>query len=283
MHYFNYKKVAEADHVTTIAPLFQSPLVQQWYFANQNTLKATTFDEFMVALRKHFLKSNWVDSICSKPLLSYQSADKSFDNWVESLETTNALLLNTSAVFSAAHLCKHIESHAVEDLHTFAKTSVVFDTKDFQQFKSLLSDVDSKQRRNCSQPKYEFKTCLSSCTRLSVTSHVPRIAGTPLVSGPSAGTITNSRRVLPKLTNAEQKLLSDNKGCLKCQKVNTGHFAKDCPAGFPNPSTYRNLVTGRNAVAAIIEAPSSSPDDNFVEVDNVAAVHSINALPFCLE
>ncbi len=71
MHYFDYKKVAEADHMTTVASSFQSPLVQQWYFANQNTLKGNSFNEFMVALRKRFLKSNWVDTIHSKLLCSY--------------------------------------------------------------------------------------------------------------------------------------------------------------------------------------------------------------------
>ncbi len=79
LHYFNYKRVAEANRVTMIALSFQSPLVQQWYFANQATLKAGSFDDFMVAVRKRFLWANWVNTIRSKLLRSYQTVDDCFD------------------------------------------------------------------------------------------------------------------------------------------------------------------------------------------------------------
>ncbi|PSR80007.1 hypothetical protein PHLCEN_2v6813 [Hermanssonia centrifuga] len=238
MHYFNYKKVAETDCVTTIAPSFQSPHVQQWYFANVNTLKANTFDD--------------------KLLRSYQSVDDSFDNWVESLETTNALLFNTTATFSDARLREHIESHATEDLRNLAESAAAIEIKGFQEFKALLSEADSKRRRVRAQRKLEIESILGSRTRSLGTSSAHRFtaaAGTPLNGGSSAGTNTNARHILPKLTEAEQKLLLENKGCLKCRKVNAGHFVKDCPIGFPNPTTYRNPVTGSNFIAATLDMP----------------------------
>ncbi len=122
-HHFNYRKVADPDKVTTIAPSLQSPTVQLWYFSNQTTLTTGTFVEFMAALRKRFLKKNWADNIRVKLLRSTQSEDDSFDTWVESLEASNALLMNTPAFFSEKRLREHIESHAFEDLRNLAETS----------------------------------------------------------------------------------------------------------------------------------------------------------------
>ncbi|PSR74302.1 hypothetical protein PHLCEN_2v9954 [Hermanssonia centrifuga] len=241
----------------------------------------------MTALRKRFLRANWVDTIRSKLLRLYQSVDNCFDTWVESLETTNALLLNTTAVFSNSRLREHIELHAVEDLRTFAESSTISEITNFQEFKYKLSEADSKRRRERAQRKHELESFLSARARpqsTSLYSRIPPGVGTPLNSGPAAGANANTRRALPKLTEGERKLLSENKGCLKCRKVNAGHFAKECPVGFPNPATYRNLVTGRNTVAAIVEAtPQAQDHDNdFVEIPPIAAIHGVNALSSCV-
>ncbi|THG93621.1 hypothetical protein EW026_g7664 [Hermanssonia centrifuga] len=161
------------------------------------------------------------------------------------------------------HLCEHIKSHTVEDLRTFAETSVVVEATDFQVYKGLLSEADSKQHRDRAQQKLELENFLSSCTQSLAASSAPRFmaaAGTPLNGGPSA----------------------ENKGCLKCQKVNTAHFAKNCPAGFPNPLTYRNLVTGYNTITAIVEVELTVVDNDFVKIPTVAAILSTNTLFLCI-
>ncbi len=175
----------------------------------------------------------------------------------------------------------------MEDLRTFAESSTVVDTKDFQEFKFKLSEADAKRRRDRAQRKHEFKSFLNTCSRSQPAPSSSRItvgAGTPLNGGPATGSNANARRALPKLTEAERKLLSENKGCLKCRKVNTGHFAKECPVGFLNPATYRNLITGRTSVAAIADVPTHDEDRDgiFVEVPHIAAIHGVNALSSCV-
>ncbi|THG93883.1 hypothetical protein EW026_g7469, partial [Hermanssonia centrifuga] len=152
-HHFNYRKVADSDKVTTIAPSLQSPTVQLWYFSNQATLTTGTFVEFMSALRKRFLKKNWADNIRVKLLRSTQAEDDSFDAWVESLELSNALLMNTTAFFSDKRLREHIESHAFEDLRNLAETSEVIALADFQEFKEALSEADCKRRMDRAKRK----------------------------------------------------------------------------------------------------------------------------------
>ncbi|PSR79334.1 hypothetical protein PHLCEN_2v7075 [Hermanssonia centrifuga] len=200
---------------------------------------------------------------------------------------TNALLLNTTAVFSNSRLCEHIESHAVEDLRTFAESSTISEITDFQELKYKLLEADSKCRRERAQRKHKLKSFLSVRARprsTSLSSRIPSGAGTPLNSSPAAVANANAQRALLKLTEGERKLLSENKGCLKCQKVNAGHFAKECPVGFPNPATYCNLVTGRNTVATIVEAtpPAQDHDNGFVEIPHIAAIHGVNALSSCV-
>ncbi|THG93880.1 hypothetical protein EW026_g7473 [Hermanssonia centrifuga] len=268
-HHFNYRKVAEADKVTTIAPSLQSPTVQLWYFGNEATLTTGTFVEFMTAFRKRFLKKNWADNIRVKLLRSSQSEDDSFDTWLESLEASNALLIGTTSFFSDKRLREHIESHAFEDLRTLAETAEVMGLTDFQEFKEALSEADSKRRVDRAKRKREIENVLAARSRFSVPSSSSRPAPTSgsaiLNNGPSAGANANS------LTEAERKLLEQTKGCLKCRKLNAGHFARACPDGFPNPVGYRNLVTGKAVVAAFVEVTSDTGDD-VADIPHIAAI-----------
>ncbi|THG92770.1 hypothetical protein EW026_g8249 [Hermanssonia centrifuga] len=273
LHHFNYKKIADGDMVTTVAPSLQSPVVQQWYFANQATLKVGTFTDFMAALRKRFLKKNWSDTIRSKLLRSSQGEDDSFDIWVEALEATNALLHGTTAVFSEKRLREHIESHACEELRSLAETTEVQAVMDFQDFKESLSEADVKRRIDRNWRKREIEAIIASRTRVSVpTSRVTTTTlSRPLAGGSSAGATANTRTApLPKLTEDERKLLGNSGGCLKCRKVNAGHFAKSCPNGFPDPASYRNLVTGKLAVAMIAEI--TPIEEDVFEIPHVAVV-----------
>ncbi len=114
--------------------------------------------------------------------------------------------------------------------------------------------------------------------------NTPSGTGTPLYGGPSAGTNANTRRTgtLPKLTEGERKLLEQSKGCLKCRKVNAGHFAKACPDGFPNPANYRNLVTGKATVAAIAEVQPGAIETDIVDISHVAVINSTSSTPSCV-
>ena len=47
---------------------------------------------------------------------------------------------------------------------------------------------------------------------------------------------------LPKLTDAEHKLLYDNNGCLKCRCVFIQHHSPNCPNDFPDATTYKTLT-----------------------------------------
>src|SRR5882724_11366426 len=52
---------------------------------------------------------------------------------------------------------------------------------------------------------------------------------------------SNKKTYVPKLTNSEKQLLSDNKGCFKCHSFFVTHCSNNCLAGFPDPSTYKML------------------------------------------
>ncbi|THG92983.1 hypothetical protein EW026_g8116 [Hermanssonia centrifuga] len=229
-HHFNYKKVPEADKVTTVAPSLQSPVAQQWYFAHEAVLKSGSFDDFMVALQ-------------------------------------------------------HIKSHAFEELRILAETAEVIALADFQEFKETLSDADSKRRIDRNRRKREIEAFITSRARFTIPAAPSRTSANavkPLINGPSAGSTANVRRAaaLPKLTDSERKLLEQSKGCLKCRKLNAGHFAKNCPDGFPDAASYRDLVTGKVAIAPI--AVIDTVEGDIFQIRHVGAVQGTSSAPSCV-
>jgi len=52
---------------------------------------------------------------------------------------------------------------------------------------------------------------------------------------------SNPAGKLPKLTEAERRLLFDNEGCLKCRKFFVNHKSMNCPNAWPSASGYRTL------------------------------------------
>ncbi|THG94041.1 hypothetical protein EW026_g7348 [Hermanssonia centrifuga] len=180
---------------------------------------------------------------------------------------------------------QHIESHAFEELRILAETAEVIALADFQEFKETLSDADSKRRIDRNRRKREIEAFITSRARFTIPAAPSRTsanAAKPLISGPSAGSTANVRRAaaLPKLTDGERKLLEQSKGCLKCRKLNAGHFAKNCPNGFPDAASYRDLVTGKVAIAPIAEIDTVEGD--IFQIPHVGAVQGTSSAPSCV-
>ena len=58
----------------------------------------------------------------------------------------------------------------------------------------------------------------------------------------SVSSSNTPRRFVPKLTDNEKKLLSENNGCFKCCIPFTNHCSANCPNDFPDPATYKTLT-----------------------------------------
>ncbi|THG92777.1 hypothetical protein EW026_g8245, partial [Hermanssonia centrifuga] len=220
-----------------------------------------------------------------KLLHSLQGEEDSFDVWVESLKATNALLVGTTVLFTEKCLWEHIESHAFEELRSLMETAEVIALANFQEFKETLSDANSKHCidwNHCKREIESFITLRAHFTTPAVSSHTSSNSAKPLTGGASAGSSANIHHTvaLPKLTNGERKLLEQSKGCLKCRKVNAGHFVKNCPDGFPDASTYRDLVTGKVAITPIAEIDAI--DTDVFQIPYVAAVQGTSSMPSCV-
>ncbi|THG99428.1 hypothetical protein EW026_g2928 [Hermanssonia centrifuga] len=217
-------------------------------------------------------------------LRSYQGEDNSFDSWVESLENTNALLVGTTAAFSELQMREHIKSHSVADLRVKVETAEVKALIDFQEFREVLSEADIQRHRDRTIRKHEIESLIAATARSQPTllSRPPVSSSSVLAGGGSAGALANSRRtgILPKLTTDEKKLLEDQRGCFKCRKLNAGHLSKACTNGFPNATTYHNLVTGKQTIAAI--SATTLEDFNNLAVEPTPIVAVSHAVASCV-
>jgi hypothetical protein len=63
-----------------------------------------------------------------------------------------------------------------------------------------------------------------------------------VAGSPRAPRTTNDCPRMPRLTDAEHKLIFDNEGCLKCRRFFAGHRSSNCNNDFPDPATYRTLM-----------------------------------------
>jgi hypothetical protein len=77
----------------------------------------------------------------------------------------------------------------------------------------------------------------------------------------------DATKSLPKLTDAEQTLLFDNEGCLKCRRFFVTHRSANCPNEFPSGMGYKTLTAEdvklarrktSNPVASVAESSRGS-------------------------
>lgn len=86
-HYFSMKDVAADDHVGKIIHNFESTAVQSWVIAEEATLLALSFTDFLVAFKKKFLPCTWEDDLVQEQI-SIQG-NTSFLTWVNKVHNAN--------------------------------------------------------------------------------------------------------------------------------------------------------------------------------------------------
>ncbi|GBE85228.1 hypothetical protein SCP_0704140 [Sparassis crispa] len=107
-------------------PGFQDTIISDWYYNDVDTYDAMSWKDFLSAFHSRFLPKGWESSILTQLLCSRQREDKSFQDWVLSIEKLNTILRGSPSRLDDAHLRAQISANiCAPDLDNVADEIVV--------------------------------------------------------------------------------------------------------------------------------------------------------------
>jgi hypothetical protein len=249
----NKENIDPKNYIACIAGGLQDPLLADWYWTSQATLDELSFDAFMKELSNKWLANDWEQDVRCKVLGTKQSG--SFWEWEVRIRSLNTLLRGSSTHLDDAALLNQLEANLEPWLSRMCDDEHVKEDN-LGKWLDAVKIIDERKRRERQQQRADAEEAarmhlkqtgaaagLSEPSRRINTFH-----GTPSYKSSSSKPRDGSKS-LPKLTDAEQSLLFENDGCLKCRKFFVKHKAADCPNDFPNPATYKTLMTDDVTIA----------------------------------
>ena len=242
--YFRVKHVAVGKQVESILSRLQDLRIADWAEANEATLTALRFPDFMERLQGEALEKDWDRKIKLSILASKQEGCV-FQEWVYELQTCNVLLRGRPCHFDDEVLCETLENNMDPSLEVRIRKIVSEESVELRDWIKMVKIEDEfvtreqKETREMAKEmaKEIFRTerdkALKNASMWTTTG--PRNVSTSM--RPPSGTTA-----LPKLTPKERAILYDHQGCFKCCRLYADHKGADCPNGFPSPVRYQPLT-----------------------------------------
>ena len=115
LQYFSQHNITADKHVSSIVWGLHDPKIQNWYINDTAHINMLVFKAFMDEVRIKWLMDGW-EGIIKDSMLKSQQHDTPFDNWLQSLQATAALIVGTYAELDDASLHTHIKSN-MNDTH----------------------------------------------------------------------------------------------------------------------------------------------------------------------
>ena len=278
--FFESKEIAVDKQVRKILARLHDDCIQDWISIDREAILAHTFTEFMTEFRSGFLPEDWEGITCIE-LLAMQQGHDSFWDFAIQVQSKNALLRDTESFFNQDQLHHHIESGMTPKLTLHCCHEKSNKIMPFKEWLMDVKRVDDLIRADHAELEILQKAQRDSTRRANTFGEPSRNTNT------TASTLSAPRSKLAKLTDAERRLLFDNEGCLKCQKVFIGHQAASCPNNYPNPATYKVLTQAfmdhikqhmnKKQVAAIMY--STNEDTPSMPTAPIAAVMGSSSAP----
>lgn len=244
--YFESKDVDDAKRVRKILGGLRDTRLKSWISTDRPRLQALSFDAFMTELRSEYLDIDW-EPKTRRELLSLKQINDTFRAFSARLKRKNHLLRNTGSYLDEAKLRHQLEANMSEDLAKRCTDKELDKVVDFRKWENAVKALDDRMRENDAKFQRLAREVREQTRRDNALTEPSRkfnkASSTASSSrAPAQSSKSSVRERCPALTDAERRLLMDNLGCLRCRKVFVDHQAKDCPNGFPDPSSYRPLT-----------------------------------------
>ncbi|KZT18016.1 hypothetical protein NEOLEDRAFT_1152831 [Neolentinus lepideus HHB14362 ss-1] len=249
----NKSDLKAEDYVRKIAYGMRDNRLRDWYRVNKTRLNALSLDAYIEEMKKKYLRPDWEDEL-RRQIFASSQGEQSFWDWQNSLQSTNCLLRGTPSHFTDSDIRKHLDAHMHPELTalcTREKARKVEKLDDWLEAVRILDEHRLEDEKKMFRLFQKSKSTTTTRTTSSTTQNAPSSTST-------------APRKLPKMTPAERDLLSKNKGCFKCRRINVDHVSTNCPNGYPNPDTYRpptdgdasNAVSNTQRARAPMRAPA---------------------------
>lgn len=123
------------------------PYIQNWYIANQRRIDAMDFATYIAELHQVWLPADWEKRVQARVLETPQG-DRVFWDWAVEIQSTNALLYDTTSLVSEDALRNQIEASHHAELTTLCQNNQVDDIQDFHTWLEAVRQVDDKRQRD---------------------------------------------------------------------------------------------------------------------------------------
>ncbi|KAF9472755.1 hypothetical protein BDN70DRAFT_763998, partial [Pholiota conissans] len=258
------------------------PRLQKWYTTQMATIDAMSLVDYVKALAKYVLPSNWPHQTRQSILSARQGESKRFADWRVDMENKNEILDTLSKTFALSPtslrdlleantrtaLCDSLAHRPIGQEVTYTEWAAEVEARD-EELRDEERRLEARLTARTEHRPQQKKTLAQ------------RLEPAATTTGSSAGRIT-----LPKLTDAEKTLLDAHEGCRRCRKFYVGHRGDDgtCPmakAGtWPDPTTYKTLTTTMATEAAADKKNTKRIPVGFVPaLDNDTYAPSLDPLP----
>ena len=246
--YFRVERVAQDKQVESVLFRLQDLRIANWVEANEATLTALGFPEFMDQLREMALGEGW-DRKIKLSMLASKQGERPFHEWVREMKAQNALLRGRSHHFSDMALRETLEINMDQRLELRARRIATGPTTSLREWINAAKIEDecvARERREMKEMMKEMVKEIHKARDMAKRERrmrKPTNTGRPNLQRVAGGSATQrANAVLPKLTPAERSVLLEHQGCFKCRQLYVNHRSADCPNGFPSPDSYKPLT-----------------------------------------
>jgi len=255
--YLKHAQIKPDEIVSFVADAMLDPRLVSWYHGDQTRIDKLTLHQYLEELAELMLDRNWAHYL-KMEILSSRQGNQEFVFWKIEVETKNAILKNTAPTYAMTPeaLKSQLEANLNDDLKLDLNTEPVL-TTEFQAWSCEIKERDDRLRftRDRMQREIAANNAVRSARRSDKRDLASRISDLPSSSGSISQQLVNSiRNRLPKLTEAEKKLLDEHEGCNRCRIFYAGHRSMNCPLkatdSWPSGENYRTLTLAMACAAA---------------------------------
>ncbi|KZT24809.1 hypothetical protein NEOLEDRAFT_1148374 [Neolentinus lepideus HHB14362 ss-1] len=262
-----------------------------WYHSNQDRIDKLTHDAYIEEMKILYLCHDWEEDLRDEVLKSTQG-DGLFWDWINRVQSTNALLKGTASHFAELTLRFHFEVHMHPDTKRYCrKEARSLKALNFKAWINAVQLLDEEHVHDKKKQADAISDALCRQGQRPRTQVTTTLSTNPPRTGASTSYTTNR---LPVLTDSERVLLMKYSGCFNCCKFGVNHRRATCTER-PDPTTYKTLTdadvpahlkaSGSNTTSARAPRPVATINSATVEevVDEEGPPHPVAVvMPSCV-
>ncbi|KZT22824.1 hypothetical protein NEOLEDRAFT_1180573 [Neolentinus lepideus HHB14362 ss-1] len=195
-----------------------------WYRSDQDCIDKLTLDAYINEMKTLYLHHDWEEDLHDEILKSTQG-DGLFWDWVNRVQSTNALLKGTVSHFTELTLHFHFEAHMHPDTKCHCQKEVkVLKALDFKLWINSVHLLDEEQIHDKKKQANAINDALRHQGQCPLAQVPPTSSTNPPQRSNMASLTTGNSGRLPALTENEHVLLMKYSGCFNCRKFSVNHL-----------------------------------------------------------